>query len=176
MRVFFEDKHVARTASLSLCETFTPLEDIAVLNSEVWTDVEFEVALDSGAQDHVCDEDDCPGYLTETSPGSSRGQCIAVGDGGRLENMGQRNLNLQPMKDAKVPLRSCFQIARVTRPLMSVGKICDNGMRVVFDDDKAVVSEKASGMELCVFERKPGGLYICKFRLKSPESGFTRQG
>ena len=45
-QVRFEDKHVARTASRSLCETFTPVEDIAVLNSEVWTDVEFEVALD----------------------------------------------------------------------------------------------------------------------------------
>ena len=47
---------------------------------------------------------------------------------------------------------------------MSVGKICDNGMRVTFDDKKAFVRD-AGGADVCVFERKPGGLYIAKFRL-----------
>ena len=56
---------------------------------------------------------------------------------------------------------------------MSVGKICDNGMKVEFDDKQAIVRD-ASGQQVCVFERKPGGLYTCKFRLKSPGSGFTR--
>ena len=58
---------------------------------------------------------------------------------------------------------------------MSVRKICDNGMKVTFDDKKAVVSD-ANGVEICMFERKPGGLYIAKFRLKAPSPGFARQG
>ena len=157
-----------------LIESSEVEDDSCVLNSEVWQDVEFEVALDSGSQDHVCDEVDCPGYMTEQSPGTSRGQCFIVGNGGRLDNLGQRSLNLEPFNDASTPLSSCFQIARVTRPLMSVGRICDNGMKVEFDDKQAVVRD-AEGQQVCVFERKPGGLYTCKFRLKSPTSGFARR-
>ena len=163
---------------LNLFEVSDPQgSDSQVLaNEQEWQDIEFEVALDSGSQDHVCDEEDCPGYLTEVSPGSSRGQCFVVGNGGRLENMGQRSLNLEPMNDSSTPLSSCFQIARVTRPLMSVDKICDNGLKVEFDDEKAVVRDKL-GAQVCVFERKPGGgLYVCKFRLKGPSPGFARQG
>ena len=89
-------------------------QDQQVLANETWVDVEFDVALDSGSQEHVCDEVDCPGYVTEPSPGSSRGQCFIVGDGGRLANMGQRSLNMQPLNDATTPLRSVFQIAKVT--------------------------------------------------------------
>ena len=69
-------------------------------------------------------------------------------------------------------LRSFFQIAKVTRPLMSVGSICDNKMRAIFDDTKAVV-DTIGGARVCVSERKPGGLYICNTHLKSP---FGRQG
>ena len=163
---------------LNLFEVSDPQgSDSQVLaNEQEWQDIEFEVALDSGSQDHVCDEEDCPGYLTEVSPGSSRGQCFVVGNGGRLENMGQRSLNLEPMNDSSTPLASCFQIARVTRPRMSVGKICDNGLKVEFDNEKAVVRDKL-GARVYVFERKPGGvLYVCKFRLRGPSPGFARQG
>ena len=83
---------------------------------------------------------------------------------------------MQPLHDDKTPLKSVFQIADVTRPLICIGKICDNGMRVTFDEERAVVVDKRDGAELCVFERKPGGPYICKFRLKVPPSGFARQG
>ena len=146
-----------------------------MLSNANWVDSEFEVALDSGSQEHVCDEDDCPGYLTCPSPGSECGQCFIVGDGGKLENQGQRHLNMQPFSNSSVSMASCFQIARVTRPLMSVGKMCDNGLTVTFDDKKAVVRD-AKGMEVCVFERQPGGLYLGKFKLKAPSPGFPRQG
>jgi hypothetical protein len=161
---------------LKLCETEETGGDAQVLSAEQWVDVEFEVALDSGSQDHVCDDIDCPGYVTEVSPGSSRGQCFIVGDGNRIANLGQRGLNLQPMSDSNSQLKSVFQIAKVTRPLMSVGKICDNGMQVTFDHDRAVVRDRKDGSELCVFERKAGGLYLCKFRLKAPSPGFGRLG
>ena len=55
---------------------------------------------------------------------------------------------------------------------MSVGKICDSGMKVEFTDKTATV-KAPDGTTVCVFTRKPGGLYICKMRLKQP---FPRQG
>ena len=175
-KVRFEDvKEESRSAKgIHIFEVSDPIsDDREILSAEQWEDIEFEVALDSGSQDHVCDDVDCPGYATEESPGSSRGQCFVVGDGGKLANMGQRNLNMEPLNDSRIAMSSCFQIARVTRPLMSVGKICDNGLEVKFTDSQAVVSNK-EGVQICVFERKPGGLYLCKFRLKRPTSSFTR--
>ena len=173
-RVSFDDDYPK--PGLCLFEVADPIGDQSeLLANEAWQDVEFEVALDSGSQDHVCDEIDCPGYVTEPSPGSMRGQCFIVGNGGRLDNKGQRSLNLEPLNDDSTPLKSCFQIAKVTRPLMSVGRICDNGMKVEFTHNKAIVINP-EGVHVCAFERKPGGLYTCKFRLKNPMSGFTRQG
>ena len=145
------------------------------LSNENWTDVEFAVASDSGSQEHVCDEVDCPGYTPAASPGSERGQCFTVGDGGKLENQEQRHLNVQPFSNSAVAMSSCFQIARVTRPLVSVGKMCDNGFAVTFDDNEAVVRD-AEGQQVCMFERQAGGLYLGNFRLKAPSPGFARQG
>ena len=137
---------------------------------ESWTDLEFEVALDSGAVIHVCSTDDCPGYLLEESAGSKRGQHFLMGDGGEIPNLGEKKLNLCDSSGNKVS--SVFQIAAVTRPLMSVGKICDEGHEVTFNAVMAVVKDK-SGSEICRFERQPGGLYVAKMKLKNP-MGFVR--
>ena len=82
---------------------------------------------------------------------------------------------MQPLDDSNTDVKSCFQIARVTRPLMSVGKLCDNGLAVTFNDKQSVVRDKADA-QICVFERAPGGLYSCKFRLKRPDPGFPGRG
>ena len=82
---------------------------------------------------------------------------------------------MQLLEDGNIDVKSCFQIARVTRPLMSVGKLCDNGLEVTFNDKQAIVRDK-DGARICCFGRAPGGLYLCKFRLKRPDLGFPRQG
>ena len=70
-------------------------------------------------------------------------------------------------------IKSVFQIAAVTRPLMSVGKICDEDLTVVFQKRAATIFDKEKNV-VCIFERSPGGLYVAKLRLKAPASGFTR--
>ena len=148
----------------------TAVEPEQILLNEAWKDIEFEVALDSGSVVHVCSIDDCPGYVLADSPGSRRGQEFLMGDGGTLPNMGQSKLNLE---DSGRDIESVFQIAAVTRPLMSVGKICDEGHSITFDAVMAVVHSKG-GDELCRFHRKDGGLYVAKLKLKSP-AGFGRE-
>ena len=136
-----------------------------------WEDLEFEVALDSGSVVHVCALGDCPGYLLQDSPGSRVGQRFLMGDGGEIPNLGQKALNLSD--DALgSDVQSVFQIAAVTRPLMSVGKICDEGHEVTFSNTCAVVRNK-DGNELCKFHRDSGGLYVAKLRLRNP-LGFPR--
>ena len=92
-----------------------------------WSDMEFEVALDSGAVVHVCAPEDCPGYLLAESPGSKQGQRFLMGDGGTIANLGQKRLHLS---DDDRDLCSVFQFAAVTCPLTSVGKICDEGHNI----------------------------------------------
>ena len=94
-----------------------------------------------------------------------------MGDGGKLANVGQNTLKLST-PELGTEISSTFQIANVTRPLMSVGKICDEGMTVTFSKTCAVVSDK-DGRVVCKFERQQGRLYIAKMRLKS--RGFIRQ-
>ena len=64
-----------------------------LLAGDSWSDLEFEVALDSGAVVHVCSLEDCPGYSLEESPGSRSGPRFFMGDGGTIANVGQKSLN-----------------------------------------------------------------------------------
>ena len=68
-------------------------------------------------------------------------------------------------------IKSIFQVAEITRPLMSVSRVCELGHKCVFDDSKAEVIAK-NGTVLCTFKRK-GGLYVAEMKLKAPE-GFHR--
>ena len=153
---------------ISLCEGDAGNLSCLAANGQEWEDILFEVALDSGCTDHVCAEIDTPGYRLSDSPGSKRGQCFIIGDGNRLPNTGQKALRLETEGAEPSVIESTFQIAKVARPLMSVGKICDAGMRVVFSDAVAIV-EDSNKQEVCRFERDNGGLYVAKLRLKRPD-------
>ena len=151
--------------------TFAEPEQI-LLSDEAWKDLEFEVALDSGSAVHVCNVDDVPGYRVGESPGSRRGQEFLMGDGGLIPNLGQSQLNLSDTTVGR-DIQSVFQIAAVTRPLMSVGCICDEGHSITFDAVMAVVHAK-DGSEVCRFTRNGSGLYVAKLKLRSP-AGFGGQ-
>ena len=89
-----------------------------------------------------------------------------MGDGGTIPNLGQSQLNLSDEGIGR-DIQSTFQIAAVTRPLMSVGRICDEGHTVTFDAIMAVV-KSADGSELCRFQRGSNGLYVAKLKLRNP--------
>ena len=149
----------------SLCEgeqVATPEINMA----EEWQDVEFEVALDSGSTDNVCGKVDIPGYCIVASPGSKAGQGFIVGNGARVPNDGQSVLSLQT-DGCLNTVSSTFQVAAVSRPLMSVGRLADAGLDVVFKKDKADVMNQ-EGKVVLSFERTNGGLYVAKLRLKRP--------
>ena len=57
---------------------------------------------------------------------------VSHGRWGEIPNQGQKSLRLADL-DRGVEISSVFQIAKVTRPLMSVGRTCDEGKQVVFD-------------------------------------------
>ena len=102
--------------TMCLCEDFVPDPKMLVGKSE-WVDIEFEVALDSGATDHVCHSGDVPGYVIEASPGSRAGQGFIVGNGARVPNDGQSLFILQYKRPAAIMGTLCrrcvkFQLCR----------------------------------------------------------------
>ena len=50
---------------------------------------------------------------------------------------------------------------------MSVGRVCDQGLRCHFDEKEALVLDKQDAV-VCRFERR-GGLYVARLKFKSPE-------
>ena len=96
-----------------------------------------------------------------------------MGDGGTIPNLGQKALNLVD-GSVRRDLSSVFQIAAVARPLMSVGKICDEGHEVVFKADMAVVKDP-NGSEICRFTRNLGGPYLAKMKLRTPTDSIRQE-
>ena len=144
------------------------LADDHLLNME-WTDIDVEIALDSGCCDHIMDvEELAPGYAVMQSERSKRGAGFIVGNGERLANDGEAVLNLEAQMPGSqgVPFRSTFQAAKVTRPLMSVSKICRNGFKCSFDDSQALILDEA-GAVVCRFVER-NGIYLTTVKLKSP--------
>ena len=96
--------------------------------SQGWQQI--EVVLDSGAADSVCPKNMCPQFAIEDSEASRAGVYYTGANGGKLFNLGQTNVPVALDNGAR-PLAT-FQVANVSRPLMSVSKVCEMGNRVVF--------------------------------------------
>ena len=114
-----------------------------------------------------------PGYgaFVMDSARSKRRQRFVVGSGQRVPNEGQLVLNLEGdlgLNGGKRKMTSTFQVAEVARPLMSVSRVCDKGMRCIFEDTHALIIDKKTGREVAKFERQ-GGLCLARMRHKQPE-------
>ena len=68
-----------------------------------------------------------PGYQIRDSPASRRGRNFTVGNGEKVPNEGQVCLNLEADigEGGTQPINCVFQVADLTRPLMSVSQVCD---------------------------------------------------
>ena len=163
-------EYVRRPADqpLSPLEVVYPDGYVMTASTDIPEFVLLKVVLDSGAGVHVAAKNHIAGYKVVESALSRAGASFVAADGGRIHNEGEALLNIET-EDAKGrwhKVTSMFQVAEVTRPLWSVGVICDSGL----DVDK-------TGYELCYFPRDAGGLYIATVRVRNPEHpGFTRPG
>jgi len=119
--------------------------------------------LDSGAADHVVDSADTPGYVINESWISKAGACFMAANGKRIPNRGEVNLNI---KAGKVPIKFTFQISKISRPLWSVGKLCDAGYTIQLHKGHAEIKQVTTGKVVGTCERKQG-LYIGAFQLRN---------
>ena len=138
---------------------------------------EVETTLDTGASTHAADRVDFPGYEVKESPGSKAGQLFGCAGGKSLKNEGQIDVDMvSPVEGT--PISLCTQVTKVTRPLLSVTKITEEGkLKVVCDQTKAVVIDENNKV-LATFPKK-NGLYVCMMKVRNPrfrpKEPFTRQ-
>ena len=92
-----------------------------------------------------------------------------VGNGERIPDEGQFVLNLDADDgQGEASRHSCtFQVADLTRPLMSASQLCEQGFNVEFKDTHALVGD-SSGETVCKFQRS-GQSYTSQMTLKSHE-------
>ena len=119
-----------------------------------------------GASTHAADRVDFPGYEVNESPGSRAWQFFGCAGCKSLKNEGQMDVEMvSPLEGAVIKL--CPQVTKVTRPLLSVSKITEEGkLRVLCDQAKAVVVD-LSGKTLATFPKK-NGLYVCMMKVRNP--------
>ena len=127
---------------------------------------EVETTLDTGASAHAANRVDFPGYEVVESPGSKAGQHFGCAGGKSLLNEGQMTVHMvSPLEETAISL--CTQVTQVTRPLLSVTKMTEDGkLEVLCRRDKAVVRD-LKGKILATFPKK-NGLYVCMMKVKNP--------
>jgi hypothetical protein len=134
------------------------------------------VAFDSGAGHHVASGDQVGTKSIRTSAGSKDGRHFTTANGDRMRNQGQAELNM--VAPGGRSARSVFQIVDVTRALLSVSKVCDEGREVNSTQTEAIVTN--GGKVVTRFARE-GGFYCVEMQLKDEPSNdgvapFAGQG
>ena len=145
-------------------------EDPSFMALKDFAETDILLTWDSHCCDRIVDMADAPGYaaVLHPSPGSQRNQKFVVGNGDRVANKGQIKLRMESKGEHGLLMSSVFQVAEITRPLMSVSRICHQDMICIFEKTHARVVD-GSGATVARFERD-GGLYTCTVRLRRPEA------
>ena len=91
--------------------------------------------------------------------------------GERLPNLGQQTLSI--VTDEGRSAQARYQVADVSRPLTSVGKICDTNKRVIFGKHGVIMCLQ-TGRTMAF--RRGNGVYVINTWTKTDDSSSMRQG
>lgn len=136
---------------------------------------EIVAVIDSGAAESVAPATTASAVPVRESRGSRMGQRFFTADGTKLPNQGEKVIKAFTADGRPVSMR--YQVADVTKPLCSVGKIADKENLVCFDSSGGVIFNKQSG-QMTPFTREQG-VYLLRTWVKRGESSgrdFARQG
>ena len=148
---------------------------------ETWENVKWvkvESVVDSGASAPVAPPTMLPHVKVEPSEGSKRGQKFTSASKHKLKNLGQQRI--MACSEEGDEMEVLFQIADVSKPLVSVSAICERGNRVIFGKSGGVVKNIYTGAEIPFYRRN--GIYILSMWLadcdpveNAGEAGFQRR-
>ena len=125
--------------------------------------------VDSGASENVISPGCAPSVRTRPSAGSREGVCYVTANGMVMQNYGEKDLRVLTEEGHKC--RLTMQVTDVSKPLMSVSRICDAGHKVVFESGGGYIEHVESG-QVTRFQRVDN-VYRLKTRLS--DAGFARQ-
>jgi hypothetical protein len=129
---------------------------------------EVECCLDTGSSVHAINRLEIPGCEVVAGPGSEVGQQFQAAGGSMIDNEGQALLMMTPLDpDIPNPVNICMQVAKVTRPLISVPKLTEGDRLQVTCKEKEALVLTAAGKLVARFKKK-GGLYVCLMRVRNP--------
>ena len=123
--------------------------------------------MDSGASAPVAPPQMMPSVPIEPSEGSRRGQKYSSASKHKLKNLGQQKI--KACTEAGEETEVLFQVADVSKPLVSVSAICERGNRVIFGRAGGVVQNVKTG-KVIPFVRQ-NGIYILSLWMEEGESG-----
>ena len=89
-----------------------------------------ESIMDSGAVNHAAPPEVAPHVEIKPSAGSVAGKMYSMADGNTKPNLGEKPMDFIAT-DGK-GAHQVYQMAQISKPLTSVGEICDKRNRVVF--------------------------------------------
>ena len=126
-----------------------------------------------GRERSVCPLLMCPMWPVEDSAGSLKGLYYTSASGGRIKNKGQQRLPIELSNGTRS--HALFQVADVSRPLISVASVCATGNVVIFGIGGGVIRNLKTGHET-PFSRQDG-IYLFSMWVPPPESAkdFIRQ-
>ena len=124
--------------------------------------VKVESVVDSGASAPVAPPSMLPNVKIEESEGSKRGQKYISASKHKLKNPGQQQVHA--CTEDGDPTDLLFQIADVSKPLVSVSAICERGNRVIFGRAGGVVQNLRSGKQVPFYRRN--GIYVLSLWLQ----------
>jgi hypothetical protein len=142
---------------------------------------EMNVALDSGAVDHVLATDDLPSSaeICELT-GSRVGKSFVAANGQPMQTFGECTLECEDERGLRTA--ASFAVTEVSRPLQSVSRICDQDLEVLFTKTEAKIRDPKSGRFVATYPRR-GGLYTRTVKVRAgkkpdqagrPRPPFTR--
>ena len=149
-----------------------PLHNLWMNEQAGWRRV--ECVLDSGASENVAPPSMAQNWPIQESPGSQSGLHYTGANGGRMPNMGQQVLPVQ--LENGMNATTIFQIAEVTRPLVSVARLTSMGNEVIFGVSGGIIRNLKTKSEMPF--KKKDGVYVFVLWIEpkgNNSQGFMRQ-
>ena len=114
------------------------------------------LTVDSGAAHHVMPIGSLLMFLVVKSIGSMRGLHSVAADGTRIPNVGQQLIKFMNLGGTWAQL--LFQIAAISKPLVSMSKLNEAGCKVVFDENNFYIMHKKT--KRVIKMKKEKGVFV----------------
>ena len=133
-------------------------------NRDVRERVGIEVTVDSGAVDTVGPPTVAPGIPIRETAASRSGMHYRAANNMKSPNLGEKKI--EGINEEGQDVGMTIQVAKVNKVLASVGRMCEAGNKVVFDDEEgSYIMNKKTG-KVTKFEKRNG---VYNFNLMIPK-------